>query len=66
MSLIWLWHGARGGQAGPDQGDDARKIVMMTDCKSLEQHLRQPGLHTVGDKCLAIDLSAMRQLIWRP
>ena len=44
---------------------DARKVVLFTDCKSLEQHLRQPGLHTVGDKRLAIDLSALRQLIWR-
>ena len=44
---------------------DAHKIVMMTDCKSLEQHLKQPGLHTVGDKRLAIDLCALRQLVWR-
>ncbi|CAE7702117.1 TY4B-J, partial [Symbiodinium sp. CCMP2456] len=44
---------------------DNTLLVMMTDCKSLEQHLRQPGLSTVADKRLAIDLSAMRQLIWR-
>ena len=40
------------------QAMDAYKIVMMTDCKSLEQHLKQPGLHTVMDKRLAIDLSS--------
>ncbi|CAE7224139.1 RE2, partial [Symbiodinium sp. CCMP2456] len=44
---------------------DNTLLVMMTDCKSLEQHRRQPGLSTVADKRLAIDLSAMRQLIWR-
>eukprot|EP00439_Symbiodinium_sp_Y106_P075641 s1781_g15.t1 len=44
---------------------DKTTLLMMTDCKSLEQHLRQPGLSTVAGKRLAIDLSAMRQLIWR-
>ena len=47
------------------QAMDNWKTVMMTDCKSREQHLRQPGLHTVMDKRLAIDLSALRQLVWR-
>lgn len=36
-----------------------------TDCKSLEEHVNQSGLHTVGDKRLAIDLSAIRQVTWR-
>ena len=36
-----------------------------TDCRSLEEHVNQPGLHTVGDKRLAIDLSAIRQVTWR-
>ena len=61
-------YGLEHGGDRPDlvQAMDARKVVLFTDCKSLEQHLRQPGLHTVGDKRLAIDLSALRQLIWRP
>ena len=44
---------------------DQMTLAMLTDCRSLEQHLRQPGLSTVADKRLAIDLSSMRQLIWR-
>ncbi|CAE7561028.1 RE2 [Symbiodinium necroappetens] len=44
---------------------DHMTLAMLTDCRSLEQHLRQPGLSTVADKRLAIDLSSMRQLIWR-
>ncbi|CAE7904728.1 sodA, partial [Symbiodinium microadriaticum] len=49
-------YGMEHGEGKPDliKATDARKFVMMTDCKSLEQHLRQPGLHTVGDKCLAL------------
>ena len=39
--------------------------IVMTACKSLEQDLGQAGLHTVMDKRLAIDLSALRQLVWR-
>ena len=44
---------------------DGRRLEMFTDCRSLESHLKQPGLSTVADKRLAIDLSAMRQLVWR-
>ena len=44
---------------------DHKSIFMMTDCRSLEEHLRQAGLHTVGDKRLAIDLCGMRQMVWR-
>ena len=44
---------------------DRLPLYMLTDCKSLEQHLLQPGLHTVADKRLAIDISAMRQVVWR-
>ena len=36
-----------------------------TDCRSLEEHVCQPGLHTVTDKRLAIDLSGIRQQVWR-
>ena len=40
-------------------------VDFYTDCRSLEEHVCQPGLHTVTDKRLAIDLSGIRQLIWR-
>ena len=44
---------------------DSINIHMLTDCRSLEEHLKQAGLHTVGDKRLAIDLCGLRQMIWR-
>eukprot|EP00439_Symbiodinium_sp_Y106_P083488 s2461_g23.t1 len=45
------------------QAMDAYKIVMMTDCKSLEQHLKQPGLHCYGQKIG--HRPQLRQLVWR-
>ena len=36
-----------------------------TDCKSLFQHANQSGLHVVTEKRLAIDLSGIRQQVWR-
>lgn len=44
---------------------DAVSVNLYTDCHSLFEHASQPGLHTVQDKRLAIDLSAARQLFWR-
>ncbi|CAE7802548.1 RE1 [Symbiodinium sp. CCMP2592] len=44
---------------------DSHDVVLFTDCKSLEEHAKQPGLHTVNDKRLAIDLWGIRQVIWR-
>ena len=44
---------------------DARELIMLTDCRSLEEHVNQAGLHTVADKRLAIDLCGIRQLVWR-
>lgn len=44
---------------------DGRNIELFTDCRSLEESVNQSGLHTVGDKRLAIDLSGVRQQIWR-
>ena len=35
------------------------------DCRSQESHLLQAGLRSTGDKRLAIDLSALRQAVWR-
>lgn len=48
---------------------DEIEVDYYTDCRSLEEHVCQPGLHTrlhtVTDKRLAIDLSGIRQQIWR-
>ena len=44
---------------------DGRNTELFTDCRSLEESVNQSGLHTVGDKRLAIDLSGVRQQIWR-
>lgn len=44
---------------------DSKHIELFTDCRSLEESVNQSGLHTVGDKRLAIDLSGVRQQIWR-
>lgn len=41
---------------------DAIHVHLLTDCRSLEEHLRQAGLHTVLDKRLAVDLSR-RQVV---
>lgn len=40
-------------------------VLWMTDCRSLSDHLVQPGLSVVQDKRLAIDLCGLRQSIWR-
>ena len=40
-------------------------VHLVTDCRSLEAHLKQPGLSSTLDKRLAIDMSALRQMIWR-
>ena len=55
-------HHGRGWQV---QAMDEKVITLYTDCKSLEESVNQSGLHTVGDKRLAIDLCGVRQLIWR-
>ena len=40
-------------------------FVDYCDCKSLEEHLRNDVLAKTQDKRLAIDLAALRQLIWQ-
>ena len=40
-------------------------VDLFTDCRSLEESVYHTGLHTVGDKRLAIDLSGVMQKIWR-
>ena len=44
---------------------DEIEVDWFTDCKSLHQHVNQSGLHMVTDKRLAIDLSGIRQQVWR-
>ena len=44
---------------------DSVHLYQITDCRSLEAHLHQAGTGTTGDKRLAIDLSALRQVLWR-
>ena len=44
---------------------DKHRVTMLTDCKSLEEHAKQPGLRAVNDKRLAVDLCGVRQVIWR-
>ena len=44
---------------------DSMNVIKLTDCRSLSEHLLQAGLGEVGDKRLAIDISGMRQMVWR-
>ena len=41
------------------------KQLWITDCKSLEEHLQNDLLSKTQDKKLAIDLAALRQLVWQ-
>ena len=47
------------------QACDATVIGWLTDCRSVFDHLLQPGMSEVTDKRLAIDLTALRQDVWR-
>ena len=60
-----ILHGVHGGKPDLIKAMDSHKIVMYTDCRSLEEHTKQAGLHIVGDKRLAINLCALRQDLWR-
>ena len=44
---------------------DFIQIYLLTDCRSLEAHLLQAGLSSTANERLSIDLSALRQMIWR-
>ena len=64
--LHGLWHDHdRNLKEWQVQAQDTFFLNLYTDCHSLYEHVGQPGLHTVQDKRLAIDLSAARQLVWR-
>ena len=60
-----IMHGIHGGIPDSTKAMDNYDVVMFTDCRSLEEHLRQAGLHSVGDKRLATDLCSLRQVLWR-
>ena len=42
----------------------AMKHVWMTDCKSLEEHLKNPTFSKCADKRLSNEVAALRQLLW--
>ena len=44
---------------------DHMKVMWFTDCRSLSDHLTNPTASEVSDKRLAIDLTALRQELWR-
>ena len=44
---------------------DYMHVDLFTDCRSLKEYVNQPGLHSTSDKRLAIDLTGIRQQIWR-
>ena len=44
---------------------DRTPVAWVTDCMSLKEHLLCPSSTTVSDKRLAIDLSSLRQELWR-
>ena len=44
---------------------DHMKCLWLTDCRSLSDHLCNPAMSEVTDKRLAIDLTSLRQEIWR-
>lgn len=44
---------------------DHMTMLWMTDCRSLSEHLQNPAMSMVSDKRLAIDLTALRQEIWK-
>ena len=58
----------------PDYGNPSKNYVKAlddmvcvcaTDCRSLSDHLVNPGMTEVSDKRLAIDLTSLRQEAWR-
>lgn len=44
---------------------DKTDVMWVTDCRSLFEHLTHAGLQHLSDKRLAIDLCALRQMVWR-
>ena len=46
-------------------GMDATTVGWFTDCRSLSDHLTNPNSCAISDKRLAIDLTSLRQELWR-
>ena len=46
-------------------GMDHLRVIWYTDCRSLSDHLQRSGSSDVNDKRLAIDLTSLRQDLWR-
>ena len=44
---------------------DHARVLWLTDCRSLSDHLCNPCSSEVSDKRLAIDLTSLRQELWR-
>ena len=47
-----------------DTSSDNMSHVWVTDCESLYENIISPKMNSVDNKRLAIDLSALRQLVW--
>jgi hypothetical protein len=65
FSLHGLWHPDGRGQDWEVAAQDAICVDWFTDCRSLWEHCNQSGASMVSDKRLAIDLSQIRQQVWR-
>ena len=61
---LWNEHG-RDLRQWQIAAQDQVKMNLYTDCYSLAEHVAHPGLQSIQDKRLAIDLSSTRQVIWR-
>ena len=48
------------------QAMDSRHVHWVTDCRSYTEYLSGTGTGVVSDKRLAIDLTSLRQELWRP
>ena len=68
--LRMVLHGLKNDHRRHDSGwkieaMDEIQMDLFTDCRSLEESVNQAGLGSVNDKRLAIDLTGIRQQVWR-
>ena len=64
-SVYGMWHPDGRGEAWEIDALDNIEVDWITDCHSLWEHANRAGLSVVNDKRLAIDLSGIRQSVWR-
>ena len=50
---------------GEERTRSFKQHIWITDCKSLEEHLKSDTMNKVDGKRLSIDIQALRQLIWK-